>query len=142
MSQHSFFSLPPPRPNYWLSPGEVRASIFSGYQDFPHPLPRVSQLTVSSSVTSRAALVLTRPACALHLSANSSEPEHTFNAKCRRGADYQLLKYPADWVSQCSSNLTKVPEGSGLSFLPQFHLSSERKALYGGFLIPWMRRII
>lgn len=58
----------------------------------PQPLPYISQLTVSFSVTSTAALLLTGPERALDLSANSAEPEQTFNAKCRREADYQLLK--------------------------------------------------
>lgn len=116
VSTRSFFSQPPSLPHFCLNPGKVRDYFFSGYQVFPYPLLCVSQLIVSFSITSRAALVLTGLVSALHLSANSSEPEHTFNAKCRRGADYQLLKYPADRVSESGSNLTKVLEGGGLFF--------------------------
>lgn len=52
----------------------------------------MSVTSVSFSVMSTAVRLFTGPERALGPSANSTEPDHTFNAKCREGADYLLLK--------------------------------------------------
>lgn len=58
-----------------------------------HTLPHVSSLIVSFLLCQQQ--LLTGPERALDPLANSAEPDHTFNAKCRQGADYLLLKQPA-----------------------------------------------
>lgn len=57
-----------------------------------HSLPIRLLARCQFSVMSTEPLLLSGPERALDPSANSAEPDHTFNAKCRQGADYLLLK--------------------------------------------------
>lgn len=79
---------------------------------------------------------------ALDPSANSPEPDHTFNVKCRWGADYLLLKWAATRRGPPESPATLKTHPRQAEFFSTFHLSSRWRALYGSFSSPQMRCII
>lgn len=134
VSTLSFFSQPPSLPNYCLNPGRWEAHFFllSSLTLFPVSLSSVFPSRQEQRWSWRVGRVLSisQPTA---LSLNT----HLMQSVGEEQITSSLSILPIGSVSPAAT-LQKCPRIAAFFFLPQFHLSSEWKALYGGFLIPWM----